>query len=176
MLLLLSRFSRVRLCVTPQTAAHQAPPSLGFSRQEHWSGLPLLFPKDLITYWLKKNSFQIMYNRDMPCTTVIILWTFRVSFQDIISTSPSGNSNRKHKNLLNSSISRNSLTGQQPQKFSIAINIGQTTQLILKLKGTMFQSVQTEEGEGRIKTLRATGTLIRRTEHNTGCLSPLLDP
>ena len=27
------------LCV-PQTAAHQAPPSLGFSRQEHWSGLP----------------------------------------------------------------------------------------------------------------------------------------
>ena len=42
LLLLLSRFSRVRLCATPQTAAHQAPPSLGFSRQEHWSGL--LFP------------------------------------------------------------------------------------------------------------------------------------
>ena len=40
LLLLLSRFSRVRLCETPQTAAHQAPPSLGFSRQEHWSGLP----------------------------------------------------------------------------------------------------------------------------------------
>ena len=39
LLLLLSRFSRVRLCVTPQTAAHQASPSLGFSRQ-HWSGLP----------------------------------------------------------------------------------------------------------------------------------------
>ena len=32
-LLLLSRFSRVRLCATTQTAAHQAPPSLGFSRQ-----------------------------------------------------------------------------------------------------------------------------------------------
>ena len=40
LLLLLSHFSRVRLCVTPQTAAHQAPLSLGFSRQEHWSGLP----------------------------------------------------------------------------------------------------------------------------------------
>ena len=38
LLLLPSRFSRVRLCVTPQTAAHQAPPSLGFSRQEHWVG------------------------------------------------------------------------------------------------------------------------------------------
>ena len=34
LLLLLSHFSRVQLCATPQTAAHQAPPSLGFSRQE----------------------------------------------------------------------------------------------------------------------------------------------
>ena len=42
LLLLLSRFSRVRLCATPETAAHQAPWSLGFSRQEHWSGLPCL--------------------------------------------------------------------------------------------------------------------------------------
>ena len=39
LLQLLSRFSPVRLCATPQMAAHQAPPSLGFSRQEHWSGL-----------------------------------------------------------------------------------------------------------------------------------------
>ena len=44
LLLLLSRFSRVRLCATPQTAAHQAPPSLGLSRQEHWSGLPFPSP------------------------------------------------------------------------------------------------------------------------------------
>ena len=44
LLLLLSRFSRVRLCATPQTAAHQAPLSLGFSRQEHWSGLPFPSP------------------------------------------------------------------------------------------------------------------------------------
>ena len=43
-LLLLSRFSRVQLCVTPEMAAHQAPPSLGFSRQEHWSGLPFPSP------------------------------------------------------------------------------------------------------------------------------------
>ena len=32
--------SRVHLCVTPWTEAHQAPPSMGFSRQGHWSGLP----------------------------------------------------------------------------------------------------------------------------------------
>ena len=44
LLLLLSRFSRVRLCVTPSMAAHQAPPSLGFFRQEHWSGLPFPCP------------------------------------------------------------------------------------------------------------------------------------
>ena len=47
LLLLLSRFSRVRLCVTPETAAHQAPPSLEFSRQKYWIGLPCLPPGDL---------------------------------------------------------------------------------------------------------------------------------
>ena len=44
LLLLLSHFSRVQLCATPWTAAYQAPPSLGFSRQEHWSGLPFPSP------------------------------------------------------------------------------------------------------------------------------------
>ena len=44
LMLLLSRFSRVQLCATPETAAHQAPSSLGFSRQEHWSGLPFPSP------------------------------------------------------------------------------------------------------------------------------------
>ena len=36
--------SRVRLLATPWTAAHQAPPSMGCSRQEYWSGLPLPSP------------------------------------------------------------------------------------------------------------------------------------
>ena len=44
LLLLLSCFSHVRLCATPKMAAHQAPLSLGFSRQEHWSGLPCPCP------------------------------------------------------------------------------------------------------------------------------------
>ena len=48
LLLLLSRFSRVQLYATPEMAAHQAPPSLGFSRQEHWSGLPFPSP-NLVT-------------------------------------------------------------------------------------------------------------------------------
>ena len=41
MLLLLSRVSHVWLFTTPWTVAHQAPPSMGFSRQDYWSGLPL---------------------------------------------------------------------------------------------------------------------------------------
>ena len=39
--------SRVRLFATPWTAAYQAPQSMGFSRQEHWSGLPFPSPRDL---------------------------------------------------------------------------------------------------------------------------------
>ena len=42
LLLLLSRFSHARLCATPWTAAHQAPLSLGFSRQEHGVGYHFL--------------------------------------------------------------------------------------------------------------------------------------
>ena len=53
LLLLLSRFSRVQLCATPQTAAKQAPLSLGFSRQEHWNGLP--FPSPTQTAYLKQR-------------------------------------------------------------------------------------------------------------------------
>ena len=44
---LLSRFSPVGLFVTPPTIALQAPLSMGFSRQEYWSGLPCLPPGDL---------------------------------------------------------------------------------------------------------------------------------
>ena len=39
--------SRVRLFATPWTVAHQAPLSMGFSRQEYWSGLPCPPPGDL---------------------------------------------------------------------------------------------------------------------------------
>ena len=51
LLLLLSHFSRVWLCVTPEMAAHQAPLSLGFSRQEHWSGLPFPSPMHESEKW-----------------------------------------------------------------------------------------------------------------------------
>ena len=43
--------SRVRLLATPWTAAYQAPPSMGFSRQEYWSGVPSPSP-DKRLYWI----------------------------------------------------------------------------------------------------------------------------
>ena len=58
LLLLLSCFSRVRLCETLQMAAHQAPPSLGFSRQEYWSGLPCPPPRDLPNSGIKPASLM----------------------------------------------------------------------------------------------------------------------
>ena len=61
MLLLLSHFSRVQLCATPEMAAHQAPPSLGFSRQAHWRGLSFPSPIHETEKWkwkVKVKSFS----------------------------------------------------------------------------------------------------------------------
>ena len=52
----LSHFSRVRLCATPWTVARQAPLSVGFSRQEYWSGLPCPPPGDLLNPGIKPVS------------------------------------------------------------------------------------------------------------------------
>ena len=48
--------SRVRLLATPWTAAYQVPPSIGFSRQEYWSGVPLPFPE----YYLNHLNWFLM--------------------------------------------------------------------------------------------------------------------
>ena len=64
MLLLLSHFSRVQLCATPQTAAHQAPPCLGFSRQEQWSGLPFPSPMQESEKW--KWGCSVVSNPQWP--------------------------------------------------------------------------------------------------------------
>ena len=56
MLLLLSRFIHVWLCVTPWTVAHQASLSMEFSRQEYWNGLPLPAPGDLPYPGIKPES------------------------------------------------------------------------------------------------------------------------
>ena len=49
--------SRDRLVASPWNAAHRAPPSMGFSRQEYWSGLPLPSPAVIIT-WILYSFFR----------------------------------------------------------------------------------------------------------------------
>ena len=68
LLLLLSRFSRVRLYATPQTAAHQAPPSLGFSGQEHWSRLPFPSPMHESEKWKWSRSVCPTLRDPMDCS------------------------------------------------------------------------------------------------------------
>ena len=68
LLLLPSCFSRVRLCATPKTAAHQDPPSLGFSRQEHWSGLPFLSPMHESEKWKWSRSVCPTPSDPMDCS------------------------------------------------------------------------------------------------------------
>ena len=60
----LSRFSHVWLCVTWWTVAHQAPLSTGFSRQEHWSGLPFPSPMHESEKW--KSSHSVVFDSSRP--------------------------------------------------------------------------------------------------------------
>ena len=60
-------FSRIRLLATPWMAAYQAPPSMGFSRQEYWSGVPL--PSPLLLYkflkveFLSQKSYALIFTK-----------------------------------------------------------------------------------------------------------------
>ena len=51
--------SRVQLFITPWTAAYQAPPCMGFSRQEYWSGVPLSSPE--VVNYLRLKSLSGIY-------------------------------------------------------------------------------------------------------------------
>ena len=59
---MLSRFSLVQLCATPWTAAHQSPPSTGLSRQEYWSGLPVILTYAFLVAQLVKNLPAVQFN------------------------------------------------------------------------------------------------------------------
>ena len=52
-------FSCVRLFVTPWTVTYQVPPSMGFSRQKHWSGLPFPSPGDLPDPGIEPRSLAL---------------------------------------------------------------------------------------------------------------------
>ena len=66
--MLLSCFSRVWLCVIPETTAHQALLSPGFSRQEHWSGLPFPSPVHESEKWKWSRSVVSDYRDPIDCS------------------------------------------------------------------------------------------------------------
>ena len=71
--------SRIRLLATPWTAAHQAPPSMGFSRQEYWSGVPLPSPlkKLEVLSSLKEKGWALVFLLSSPGysnTLTPLLW------------------------------------------------------------------------------------------------------
>ena len=61
--------SRVRFFATLWTVAHQAPPSMGFSRQEHWRGLPFPSPGDLPHPGIKPSPLMSPALATGFCTT-----------------------------------------------------------------------------------------------------------
>ena len=58
---MLSHFSHIWLCVTPWTVAHQAPLSMGFCRQDYWSGLSCPPPGDLCHPPLQMDSLELSH-------------------------------------------------------------------------------------------------------------------
>ena len=62
--------SRVQLFVTPWTVAYQAPPSMGFSRQEYWSELPLPSPGDLPNPGIEPRSLGSQVHIVGRCFTI----------------------------------------------------------------------------------------------------------
>ena len=93
LLLLLSRFSRVRLCATSQTAGHQAPRSLGSSRQEYWSGLPSIQVLSFIVpifAWNVPLVSLIFLNRFLVFpfllfSSISLHWSLRKAFISLLS-------------------------------------------------------------------------------------------
>ena len=63
--------SRVQLFGTPWTAAYQAPPSMGFSRQEYWRGLPLPYLKKW--YYILLNAKTVTVMSSLICSHTYVL-------------------------------------------------------------------------------------------------------
>ena len=91
----LSCFNRVWLCATPWTASHQAPLSMGFSRQEYWNGLPFPSPEDLPNPGIQSGSHiylhqqaQFQWNEPSQCSPHPEVPTI-IGVLDGVETSPS---------------------------------------------------------------------------------------
>ena len=76
--------SRVQLFATPRTVAYQAPPSMGFSKQECWSGLPFPSPGDLPDPGIEPRSPALQADAlpsEPPCSSYLFTWTKQTILQ-----------------------------------------------------------------------------------------------
>ena len=85
--------SHVQLLVTPWTAAYQAPPSMGFSRQEYWSGVPLPSPNEMLLSHKKEwnnaicsnmgenRDYHIKSNSERQIYDIIYMWNLKKWFK-----------------------------------------------------------------------------------------------
>ena len=88
--------SRVRLFATSWTVAYQAPLSMGFSRQERWSGLPFPSPGDPLDPGIKPRSPALQADALLPEPPGRMKCAFHVTYQlDMLEYSGSGNLNYK---------------------------------------------------------------------------------
>ena len=80
----LKSLSRVQLLATPWTAAFQAPPSMGFSRQEYWSGVPLpspwLLAKEYKMYQWTINDCWYFGNLRIPHLDFVSYWWISLDY------------------------------------------------------------------------------------------------
>ena len=75
--------SRVLLLATPWTAAYQAPPSMGFSRQEYWSGVPLPSPFDCVDH---NKLWKILQEMGIPDDLTCLLRNLYAAQEAIVRT------------------------------------------------------------------------------------------
>ena len=89
LLLLLSRFSRVRLCATPETAAHQAPPSLGFSGKNTGVGCHFLLQCLKVKCDSEVAQLRSTLSDPMDCSTPgsSVHWTFQARVLEWVAIS-----------------------------------------------------------------------------------------
>ena len=73
--------SRVRLLVTPWTAAYQAPPPMGFSRQEYWSGVPLPSPERAYRYTEIKETNNQMQCVDIDLNKAVVWLSYGINLK-----------------------------------------------------------------------------------------------
>ena len=120
--------SRVQLFVTPWTAAYQAPPSMGFSRHEYWSGLPLPSPT---CRWHTNKPLKHLKNNEFKKVT-----RYKINIKSVmfLCTSNEWSENRIKKTILFTIVLKTGRPGMLQSMGSQRVTHDWATELIKKNK------------------------------------------